>query len=276
MKNTLVSVIIPIYNGEKTLERAVSSVLNQTIFSQVEIVLIDDGSKDKSLQLAKRIQKKNPNNVTLVINEKNLGIAKTQNKGLRVAKGQFIARLDQDDLFIDKKKLEKQSKALLNDPDLGLIGTWTKVINEDGPNFELIPPTTDEKIRKKLLMASMFVAPSVMFRKSLVNKIGYYLEDLRYGTEDFEYWLRIGTHAKLANLGDFCLKYHFHPTSYSNQNKVHAMREHLQIISRYKKDYPGFTKAYFKNYVQYNLLKISFLRKFYNYIVPRIAGKIYS
>ncbi len=272
----LVSVVIPLFNGEKTIRKAVDSVIEQTLFDKTELILIDDGSEDKSFQIAEKLAKKYPKNIFALKNPHNLGIAKTQNIGLKRATGKYVARLDQDDLWIDNEKLKKQAAALEKDPSLGLVGTWTKVANANGPDFMMIPPTEDQKIREKMLMACMFVAPSVMFRKALSEKIGFYREDLKYGTEDYEYWLRIGTVAKFKNIPEYCLEYHFHPASYSNQNKIMAIREHVSIIKNYKTAYPHFTRSYLKNSIQYNLLKIKFLRKIYNYIVPRIAGKIYS
>ena len=276
MNRFKVSTVIAIYNGEKTLKRAIGSVISQTIFDCVELILIDDGSKDKSKNIARKFAEKYSKNIFFFENGRNLGIAKTQNRALKLSHGKYIARLDQDDLWIDSQKLAKQLKMFETNPRLGLVGTWAKVVNKKGPNFELIPPLSDQRIRSKLLLADMFVTPSLMFKKSVVKKIGNYREDLIYGTEDFEFWLRIGKVSELANLGEYCLRYYFHPGSYSNQRKIEAIGEHLKIIKSYAKDYPHYRRAFLKNWIQYNLLKIKFLRGLYNYLVPRLAGKIYS
>lgn len=276
MKKILVSVILPIYNGERTLERAIFSVVNQSRFKDLEIILIDDGSKDKSNEVARKFCNDYPDNIFIYFNKTNQGIAKTQNIGLKKARGKYIARIDQDDIWTDKSKIEKQLERLQNDSSIGLVGTWAMVVNENGPDFKLSPPAEDSLIRKQFLMASMFVSPSVMFRKDLTNRIGYYREDLKYGTEDYEYWLRIGAVAKLANIPYYCMEYHFHMTSYSNQKKIQALQEHSQIIKGYAKDYPNFKIAYMKNIIQSNILKLKFARVIYDYLVPRIASRIYK
>jgi len=275
MKKPIISIIIPIFNGEKTIRRAIRSVISQTYFINSELILIDDGSNDKSINVIQTFMKKYPN-ISLIRNKHNLGIAKTQNIGLKRARGKYVARLDQDDKWINNKKLEKQAFMLEKNPKLGLIGTWTKVINHNGPDFTLTPPTSDRQIRNKILFADMFAAPSVIFRKSLVDKIGYYREDLCFGTEDYEYWLRIGTVARFAILPEFTLEYHFDAHSFSSKNKVRAMKEHLAIIKEYKLHYPNYRRAFIKNTIQMNILKVSLLEKFYGLIAPRLAKIIYS
>ncbi len=274
MKKPIISIIIPIFNGEKTIRRAIRSVISQTYFINSELILIDDGSNDKSINVIQTFMKKYPN-ISLIRNKHNLGIAKTQNIGLKRARGKYVARLDQDDEWTDNKKLEKQAIMLEKNPSLGLVGTWAKIINKDGQNFNLTPATSDQGIRLKVLLANMFIAPSIMIKKELTRKIGYYREDLIHGTEDYEYWLRIGTIMKFANIPNYCLKYNFSPKSYSFANKIKAIAEHLAIIKQYKNSYPHYKRALIKNLVEYNLLKIKFLQKYYHLIVPKIAGKIY-
>jgi len=270
----IVSIIIPLFNGDKTIDRAIKSIIAQTYFTKSELIIVDDGSSDKSKNIAGSFAKTN-RNIKLLHNRYNLGIAKTQNVGLEKARGRYIARLDQDDEWIDNKKLEKQVTILQNNRDIGLVGTWAKVISEKGKDFNLEPAVYDQEIRSKILLANMFIAPSVMFRRELLKKIGYYREDLIHGTEDYEYWLRIGTIMKFANIPDYCLKYNFSPKSHSYTNKANATAEHLSIIKQYKKNYPHYTRALIKNSIQYNLLKIKFLQKYYHLIVPRVAGRIY-
>lgn len=271
-----VSVIIPLYNGSETIKRAVDSVLSQSMTDKLELIIIDDGSSDNSLEVVNKVKKISDKNIKIFKNKKNIGISKTQNKGLEAASGDFIARLDQDDCWIDTDKLKKQVKLLEENDNIGLVGTWTKVINHNGPDFVLEPPLNDEQIRQKMLMADMFAAPSVMFRKSLVDEIGLYREDLKHGTEDYEYWLRIGAKARFAIIGEHMLEYHFHANSYSVKNKVKAIKEHLQIIEAYKDSYPNYKGARRKNLFQYSLLKIKPLQRVYGLIAPRLANRIYS
>ena len=271
-----VSVIIPLYNGEKTIGKAMQSVATQSLFKQIELVIVDDGSKDNGLAKARKIAKTLPLTVRFYKNAQNQGIAKTQNKGLKNATGKYIARLDQDDLWIDKDKIKKQVALLEKNKGVGLVGTWTKVKNHNGPDFVLTPPKNDREIRQKILFADLFAAPSVLFRRDLIKRIGRYREDLCFGTEDYEYWLRIGTVAKFAILPQFTLEYHFHAKSYSSQNKVAGMREHLKIIKQYQSHYPNYRRALIKNTIQLNILKIRWLEKFYGLIAPRLAGRVYS
>ena len=101
--NPLVTVLMPVYNGEKYLAEAIESVLNQT-FADFELLIIDDCSSDNSVEI---IQSYNDNRLKLIINEENIGQSKTLNKGIEFAKGKYIARLDQDDLSY-KERLQIQ------------------------------------------------------------------------------------------------------------------------------------------------------------------------
>lgn len=274
MKKTVVTIVLPIYNGSKTVGRAIDSVISQTIFPSCELILINDCSRDDSSKIAQRYASKYKN-IRFVDNKRNQGITKNQNLALSVSTGEYLARIDQDDRWIDERKLEKQVAFLSENHDHDLVGTWAKVVNEDGRDFELVPPTDDTTIRRKMLMASMFVSPSVMFRTNLMKRIGGYREDLRYGTEDYEYWLRIGTVGKFANLPEYCLEYSFHMSSYSVANKANAIKEHVGIIKKYKSDYPGYWFAWSKNAAQYMLLRIPFLKRVYIKLVPIVAKYIY-
>lgn len=123
-KNIVVSVIIPMYNSERTIERALNSVVNQTYQGNIEIIVINDGSQDNSLNLVKEYKKKlNKENIEIfIINKKNGGVSTARNEGLRKAKGKYIALLDSDDEWL-KTKLETQIELLKNNSKIDFLGS---------------------------------------------------------------------------------------------------------------------------------------------------------
>jgi len=122
--NPLVTVLMPVYNGEKYLAEAIESVLNQT-FADFELLIIDDCSSDNSVEI---IQSYNDNRLKLIINEENIGQSSTMNKAIELAEGKYIARLDQDDLSY-KNRLQVQLEKI-SDLNKTILGSWAYAINQ--------------------------------------------------------------------------------------------------------------------------------------------------
>ena len=121
--NPLVTVLMSVYNGEKYLERAIKSILNQT-FKDFEFLIINDGSTDNSVKI---IQSFNDLRLRLIHNESNIGLIKTLNKGLKLSNGKYIARMDCDDISLPKR-LSIQASFMEKYPEIGVCGSWVKII----------------------------------------------------------------------------------------------------------------------------------------------------
>lgn len=187
-KNIVVSVIIPMYNSERTIERALNSVVNQTYQGNIEIIVINDGSQDNSLNLVKEYKKKlNKENIEIfIINKKNGGVSTARNEGLRKAKGKYIALLDSDDEWL-KTKLETQIELLKNNSKIDFLGSQVNY-RESKIMFKKISKLKKIEL-KHLLIKWLPPTPTVIFKKEILDTIGYYDEEFKYG-EDGNFLLR--------------------------------------------------------------------------------------
>jgi glycosyltransferase involved in cell wall biosynthesis len=246
----IVSIILPTYNGEKYIKRAIESIIAQS-FSRWELLVIDDGSVDNTKDIIVEYSSKD-NRIIYLKNEVNLGIQKTLNKGLREAKGEYIARIDDDDEWIDTDKLKKQVEFLNNNPDHVLVGTGVIVIDESGLElFRYLLPEKDKNIKKKILGKNCFVHSSVMFRKDLALSLGGYSEDTAVKhIEDYDLWLKLGTVGKLANLSIYAVKFTLRGGSISSVNKIEQFKKNINLANKYKNKYPNYFGALFRSYIR--------------------------
>lgn len=239
----LVSIIMPTYNGSKWLKNAVLSIQSQS-YKHWELVLVDDGSIDNTAQIVADLIINEPR-IKYFKNEQNLGIQKTLNRGLKEAKGEYIARLDDDDTWIDNEKLEKQVTFLNENKGYVLVGTGVIAVDEEGEEvFRRINPSSDEMIRKVILKKNCFIHSSVVFVKDASMKFGGYSEseDTRH-IEDYDLWLKLGTVGKFANLPIYGVRLALRGGSLSAKNRIAQYRKALNIIGRFKNKYPNYFSA---------------------------------
>ncbi|MBO3457552.1 glycosyltransferase [Aetokthonos hydrillicola Thurmond2011] len=182
----LISVIIPVYNGEKTIRETIESALNQT-FYDLEIIVIDDGSKDSSWNIVSSI--KDPR--IKLFKYKNSGVAVSRNRGLAHASGEFIAFLDADDLWTPDK-LEAQFKALQTNPEAAVAYSWVNYITENGEFFRLGSHTSiNGSIYEKLLVENILENGSnPLIRKQALTEVGDFNQALS-PADDWDMWLRL-------------------------------------------------------------------------------------
>lgn len=238
-----VSVLLPVYNGEKYLGEAIESVLSQT-FADFEFLILDDGSRDGSREIIGKYQKKD-RRVRSLPNAKNLGVEKTLNRGVELARGEYIARIDQDDLWSDAGKLEKQVEFLESHPACAVLGTAQENIDENGKHLQVVKfKETDREIRNVILFSNPFAHPSVLIRKKALLELGGYSEEKKYDLiDDYELWLRLGTKYELANLPGVSIKYRVHAGSRSVKNEYRQRIAWLLITFKYFGKYPHGTRA---------------------------------
>ncbi|MFC2059680.1 glycosyltransferase family 2 protein [Chloroflexota bacterium] len=249
-----VSVIIPTYNRAHLIGRAIQSVLNQT-YQDFEIVIIDDGSTDNTEEVVKGFSYDRLRHIQL---SEKPGQCVARNTGLKAAKGEYIAVLDDDDSWLDEEKLKKQIEFLDAHPDYVLVGTNSVVV--DGNGSELARgslPEKDDEIRGKLLEQNCFVHSSVMYRKSAVMIFGGYSPVK--GTpncNDYELWLQLGTVGKFANLPIYGVNYTIWSGNISiwlgnisAKNLLTLRLNDLKLTSKYKNEYPNYRRAINSRYV---------------------------
>lgn len=254
----IVSVVLPTYNNSDILARAVESVLGQS-FSDFELLIINDGSTDATVDVVTPYLV--DTRVRLVQNDQNIGLQKTLNRGLVVASGLYIARIDADDVWCDKDKLLMQVAYLKHHPECVLVGTGVIMVDEHGIELSRrLHPLQDANIRATLLTKNCFAHSSVLFKKEVACEIGLYSEDTLYThIEDYELWLRMGMWGTFANLPSYALLYRVSDTQISSRYRVEQIKKTIALVTSYRTQYPHFYRS---------LLHHRFRLFFYCYIRP--------
>lgn len=209
-----VTVLMTIYNGEIYLKECMDSVLNQT-FKDFEFLIVDDCSTDGSKAIIKSYK---DNRIRLIENEKNLSQVRSLNIGLDEAAGEYIARMDQDDIM-ERHRLKKQVDFLNRRPDISVVGTWGQVIDENGRIFTSVRlPVRNEEIIGAVLSCAFFLMhPSAAFRKDAVINAGKYNEKIAF-SEDYNLWSRLLLKRhKIENIPEYLIKFRYHKNSSSRQ-----------------------------------------------------------
>ena len=201
-----ISVIMPAYNAEKYLREAIDSILGQT-FTDFELIVINDCSRDDTEQIILSYQ--DPRIVYLK-NEKNLGVAGTLNRGLEVARGAYIARMDADDRSVPDR-FQRQVGYMDANPLTVVCGSRVTVFSDDGQQRQADYPTEDAQIRATLLVACPFAHPSVMIRRQALSQLGSGYEEAFEKVEDYRLWTRLAEVGQLKNLEESLLFYRKHP-----------------------------------------------------------------
>lgn len=236
MREARVVVLMPAYNAENVIGRALASL--QANEEPHDIVVVDDGSA-QPLQGLIAAQP----NLTILRTEQNVGITDALNFGLKYILQKdydYIARLDADDEALPNR-LMRQREFLDANEDVLLVGSWGRVISEDGQElFCLNHPSDHDAILKALNYNSCFLHPSLMIRSSAVREMGVYSPDYP-SAEDYEYVRRIGKHGKLANIPAYLINY----TSSVNGISQHRRRQQLRSRLKIQWAYRDFSNPHF-------------------------------
>lgn len=203
MREPLVSVLMPVFNGEKYLGEAINSILSQS-YTNFEFLILDDGSTDKSVSIVKSYTDRR---IKHIIAPQNCGIEKTLNKGLQLAQGEYIARMDCDDISYPRR-LERQVSFMESNQDIGVLGAAMRIKKYPFQSTVRRWPATDDEIKVHLLFQNPLSHPVIMMRKTMVAGF-LYPEDCKYA-EDYRLWTILAHHAKFANLPDVLLQYRTH------------------------------------------------------------------
>lgn len=245
-----VSVLLPTHNGSRFISRSIESVLTQS-FDAFEFIIIDDGSTDTTGDIVKEFVRKDKR-VVFISNKGNLGIQRTLNNGLQIAKGEYIARIDDDDEWLDSKKLEGQVAFLDAHPEHVLVGTGVVVVDENRNElFRFLQPIDDGAIRDRMLFKSCFTHSAVVFRKDPVLGLGGYGEgeEVRH-VEDYDLWLRLGRVGKLANLPLYGIKFMQRKDAITSKHKPEQFKKNIRLVKSFRADYPHSRMAVLFTYLR--------------------------
>lgn len=260
------------WNRANLIGQAIESVRRQTL-ADWELLVIDDGSPDNTAEIMAAWKKKDERIRYLKIPRAGK-IAGVSNVGLRAARGEFVAILDDDDYWIDDRKLEKQVAFLRAHPDYGACGGWFVAVDENGTEKSRFKkPETDAAIRRVMLFANPIANSTSLFRRELA---GFYDESLT-GFADWDFWLALGTHAKLCNLPEYFLAYRMWSGSGSFVDVKKNADAGLTIVLKHRGEYPGFARAFImaELYRLYARTPAAF-RRWTNGFLSRLKKAIYN
>lgn len=213
--NPKITVLMPVYNSESFLKEAIDSILDQT-FTDFEFIIINDGSTDTTKNI---INSYNDIRMKIVNNKKNIGLTKSLNKGLKLSKGEYIARMDADDISL-KNRLKIESGFLNSNPEYGLIAARYSIIDKNGNILKNSGSYLNpEEIYYTLNFQNCLTHSSVIFRKGMVLKIGGYNEALTQ-TQDYELWYRLSKVTKIYQTREILIKWRM-----SNKNISHFFKD---------------------------------------------------
>ncbi|MBT9315559.1 glycosyltransferase family 2 protein [Leptothoe spongobia] len=252
----IISVIIPAYNSEKTIQESIDSVLTQT-FSDFELIIVNDGSTDKTLELVEGI--KDPR--LRILSFENAGAAATRNRGIAKAKGDFIAFLDADDIWTTGK-LADQLAAFKHEPSAGLVYSWSDYINFSGDFLcvgkRVITSESIEDTYAKLLVSNFLENGSTpLIRIDILKEVGCFDESLE-SSQDLDLYLKIAAKYRFVTVPKVQVKYRVTPGSITSKTAENEKKQ-VEFINKIFAQAPG----------KYKHLKRQRLSGFYRYLMLR-------
>ena len=215
-KNPRITVLMPVYNVASFIHEAIDSVLNQS-YSDFEFLIIDDASTDATVN---QILEFSDSRINLIKKPKNLGLIDSLNLGIRLAKGEYIARMDGDDISTPDR-FQKQLDVLLTNPEIKACGCWLQRFGNHGKIIR--HKEFHEEIVAELLMNCSMSLGAVMFEKEALES--YSFDENKKHVEDYDFWSRVSWICKLYNIQEVLYYYRSHDTQvtklfYDVQRKV--------------------------------------------------------
>jgi glycosyltransferase involved in cell wall biosynthesis len=252
----LVSVVIPVYNGNGFLPSAIESILDQT-YKNFEVIIIDDGSTDNSYEIMKNYAKTH-SRLRIFRNPKNINIANTLNRGIKLARGQYIARMDADDVALPNR-LSRQIKFMKSHRDVVILGGQVKTINIDGKTIgRKLFPKNDQEIREALFTTNPIQHPTAIIDRSLLPKNFSWYNPALPPAEDYDLFFRLGQYGLYHNLDKFVLKYrqYLGSSTLKSPVKTVGVTRKVRKLARTKYGYVPTPKALLIHYLQVAVVAI--------------------
>lgn len=229
----VISVIMAVYNCEEYLSEAIESILEQTC-RDFEFIIIDDGSIDGSAEIIKDACNRDPR--IRASYQENVGLTKSLNRAVDLAEGQFIARMDADDISLPNR-LERQLEFMYDNPTIGCVGTWAYRIYGKNKNHRVnewrVPEESEmiNEFHRKGLGAAM-IHPTILMRRELLTDVGGYDESI-ICAQDYELWCRLGKMTQLANIPEVHLLYRLRAESVTVDKRALQIETSVRIASKH-------------------------------------------
>lgn len=233
-----VTVLMPVYNGEKYLKEAIDSILNQT-FTDFDYLIINDGSTDSTDSI---ISGYSDSRIKYIKNEENIGLIKTLNIGFAMIESEYIVRMDADDISFPKR-LEKQVNYMINHPDIAVLGTAAIHFRNDSILKKTKTITRPDRIRSRLLFSCSLIHPSVIIRNSIIKENQYCYNEEFNAVEDFGLWQKISFNHDISNTKETLIYYRINHEGVSSQAEKNIARRdesHKRVYAQ-AFDYFGIT-----------------------------------
>lgn len=227
-----ISVVMPVYNGELYLREAIDSILGQT-YTDFEFIIINDGSTDNTEEI---INSYADSRIVYLKNEINSGIVYTLNRGLESAKGEYIARMDADDISLPSR-FEKQIKFLDKNTHIAVCGTSFLIFGSQIKEYTFIHSNNPEMAKAELFFSSSLGHPSVMIRKAIIDKYSLKYEKDYQGLEDYVLWWRIAKFGDIVSLKEPLLKYRQHSAQITATRKPEIEEKHNNFLKERLNDF---------------------------------------
>lgn len=233
MNMLLISVIMPCFNAEQHLRKSINSVFNQT-YPNIELIVINDGSSDGSLQILKSLS----DTRLTVLDQPNLGVCKTRNRGILAAKREFIAFLDADDTW-RPECLKKLYQALATNQSAALAYCgWRNIGLRGGAGQPYVPPDNETMDKLAALFQNcLWPIHACLSRKNVIIEAGLFDESI-LTSEDFLLWLKIGSQNNLIRVPEVMAFYHFHNGEQATQNKEKIALNHWYAQQKFLQQNP--------------------------------------
>jgi glycosyltransferase involved in cell wall biosynthesis len=243
----VISVVMSVYNGQKYLCESIDSILNQT-YKNFGFIIINDGSEDNSLDILLGYQTRD--NRVLIVNQNNIGLTRSLNRGIKVAASEYIARQDADDISLPTR-LEKQLNYMENHPEVAVIGCLGDVFNVNGVlQTTKVLKYSREGIKRHLASKNLFMHGSAMMRKSCLEKVGFYREFFRH-SQDYDLWLRLSQYFDIDILPEHLYQYRvtaeaISVSRWSSQKQYAdvARKLHAERLATGRDSYDTFVRSY--------------------------------
>ena len=285
-RNNLVSVILCAYNAEHYIADSIRSILAQTL-ENWELIIVDDCSTDSTYRIAQQLSDKDPR-IRLLHNEENAGAYLSANIGLKHAKGEFVARLDADDIS-EPFRLEKQVDFLNAHPDIVLVGSGGYQLDDSGKRVRKINAISRDWIIKRLMTRlNLFIHSSILARRNAFEDVGGYREKFIY-VADYDLCLRLSEKHRISNIPD-------HLTGWRTSASSITMKNHIMqricadiarefALERKQKGYDSYASTNFDEKIQemlkgnygrylcdYGIYKAFFCKQYRDGIVELLKG----
>jgi glycosyltransferase involved in cell wall biosynthesis len=233
-ENPLITVLMPCRNAGRYIRLAIDSILQQT-YPHFEFLIIDNASTDGTPEIVEDYRRADPR-IVLVRNARDIGIAGSLNKGLKMASGRFIARMDADDVS-EPSRLADQLAYLLAHPECIICGSHITLIDEDDRVIGRRRfPETDEQIKRIMLLEIPFCHPATFLRAEAVGEHGVLYDESIHTVEDRDFWLRLAPHGAFANLDKHLLRYRVSPGAMKYREARRTLLNIMRLQLRHMND----------------------------------------